>query len=66
MPLRKGTSKATVKKNFEEFGQGKTYARTKAKFGKKKANAQRVAVVLSTKRKSAGGGKKKSWGRWSR
>jgi hypothetical protein len=53
MPLKKGSSKKTIKTNFEEFGKGKTFARTKAKFGAKKANKQRVAVVLSTARKTA-------------
>lgn len=53
MPLHKGTSRATVKKNFEEFGKGKTYAHTKAKFGKEDADKQRIAVVLKEKRKSS-------------
>jgi hypothetical protein len=52
MPLAKGKGKATIKKNFEEFGAGKTYAATKKKFGARKANKQRIAVVLSTARKS--------------
>lgn len=52
MPLRKGKSKAVVKKNFEEFGKGQTYANTKAKFGKAKADKQRIAVVLREKRLS--------------
>jgi len=51
-PLKKGKSKKVVKQNFEEFGKGKTYARTKAKSGKKKAEKQRIAVVLKTKRAS--------------
>jgi hypothetical protein len=52
-PLIKGKSKAVVKKNIEEFHTGETfYAKTKAKFGKKKADAQAVAAALSTKRKS--------------
>ena len=52
MPLRKGKSKATTKANFEEFGRGKTYSKTKRKFGKKRADKQRVAVVLKNKRQS--------------
>ena len=51
MPLLKGKSKATKKKNFEEFGKGKTYSHTLKKFGKKKADKQRIAVVLSEARK---------------
>jgi hypothetical protein len=54
MPLESGTSKDVIKKNFEELGTGKTYAKTEEKFGKKKADAQRVAIVLSKAR----GGKK--------
>jgi hypothetical protein len=53
MPLRKGTGKATTRKNFEEFGRGKTYRRTKKRFGKRRADKQRIAVVLANKRKSA-------------
>lgn len=52
MPLKKGKSKKVVKKNFEEFHKGKTYAHTKEKFGKKRADKQAVAVVLNEKRKS--------------
>ena len=52
MPLINSDSKAATKKNFEELGEGNTYAHTKKKFGKKKANAQRVAIVLSNKRKA--------------
>ena len=46
MPLTPGRTKAIVKKNFEEFGQGPTYQHTAAKFGKDRANKQRIAVVL--------------------
>ena len=53
MPLLKGSSPSTVKKNIGEFHTGKTYAHTLAKFGKKKANAQAVAVALSTARRSS-------------
>jgi hypothetical protein len=52
MPLLPGKDKATIKKNFEEFGKGKTYAHTRQKFGKHRADKQRVAVVLSNERKS--------------
>jgi hypothetical protein len=52
MPLRKGSSAAIVKANFQEFGKGKTYARTKRKFGAARANKQRIAAVLSQKRDS--------------
>ncbi len=52
MPLKKGSSKATVSKNIEEFHGGKTYSATEAKFGKEKADKQAVAVALSEARKS--------------
>ena len=51
MPLHKGKSKKVVKENFDEFGKGKTYAHTKAKFGKEDADKQRIAVVLKEKGK---------------
>lgn len=53
MPLRRGTDRKTTEENFREFGNGRTYARTKRRYGKKRANRQRVAVVLSNRRKSA-------------
>jgi len=56
MPLAKGHSPKTISKNISEFHKGPTYAHTLAKFGKKKANKQAVAVALSTARKYADGG----------
>lgn len=53
-PLIKSASKAATKRNFEEFGEGPTFQHTEEKFGKKRADKQRVAVVLSNKRKSEG------------
>jgi hypothetical protein len=50
MPLLRG--KKNRKANFREFGKGKTYARTKRRFGTKRANKQRVAVILSNERRS--------------
>lgn len=52
MPLKPGKSQAVVSQNIEEFHRGKTYQRTKAKFGKDKANKQAVAVALSKAGKS--------------
>jgi hypothetical protein len=54
MPLKKGKSKATISSNIKEFHTGATYAATKAKFGKAKADKQAVAVAMSTARKSGG------------
>lgn len=53
MPLRDSDTQSATEDNFREFGEGATYARTKRKYGKKKANAQRVAVVMKNKRKAA-------------
>lgn len=53
MPLRKGTSKATVSQNIREFHTGKTYRKTAAKFGRAKANKQAIAAALDQKRRSA-------------
>ena len=52
MPFKKGTSKKTTQANFHEFRHGKTYAKTRKKFGKATANRQMIAAVLSNKRKS--------------
>ena len=49
MPLRKG--KKHRSENFREFGKGKTYSRTKRKYGKKRADKQRIAVILSNERR---------------
>jgi hypothetical protein len=59
MPLKAGKSRKTVSNNIREFATGKTFAKTAAKFGKKRAEKQAVAVALSTARKS-GAAKKKS------
>jgi hypothetical protein len=54
MPLRKGTSKEVVSSNISEFHKGKTYEKTRKKFGKATADKQAVAAALSQKRKSGG------------
>lgn len=53
MPLKKGKSRKVTSENIREFHGGKTYAATKKKFGKKRADRQAVAVALSQKRKSS-------------
>jgi hypothetical protein len=62
MPLVQSDTQAATEDNFREFGKGKTYRRTKRKYGKKRADRQRIAVVLSNKRKAKGKkvGKKRS------
>lgn len=62
MPLKAGSSQETISKNISEFHTGKTYAATKAKFGKKKADKQAIAVAMSTARKYGKKGKKKATG----
>lgn len=44
MPGKKGAK--NVGSNISEFHKGKTYQRTKKKFGKKKADKQAVAVGM--------------------
>jgi hypothetical protein len=51
MPLTPGSSQTVKEKNFHEFRHGPTYARTRRKFGKKTANKQLAAVVLSNARR---------------
>jgi hypothetical protein len=54
MPLKPGTSRKTISGNISEFHKGKTFAHTKAKFGKTRADKQAVAVALNTARRSGG------------
>lgn len=51
MPLRAGKSRKTLAWNIREFHTGKTYAHTKAKFGKAAADKQAVAVAYAMRRK---------------
>jgi len=63
MPLKPGSSKETISDNISEFHGGNTYAKTKSKFGKAKADKQAVAVAFSKARESKGqGSSKKSKG----
>ena len=52
MPLLKGSSPAVQSQNIREFHKGKTFAHTRRKFGKKRADAQAVAVALQAARQS--------------
>jgi hypothetical protein len=53
MPLRRGNDRETTEENFREFGKGDIYRRTKARYGKKRADKRRIAVILRNKRQSA-------------
>lgn len=50
MPLKSGSSPETVSSNISELHEGGTYARTKKKFGKTRANKQAVAIALNKAR----------------
>ena len=52
MPMKEGSSQETISENISEFHKGKTYARTKRKFGKEKADKQAVAAALNKAGKS--------------
>jgi hypothetical protein len=61
MPGLKGAK--NVGRNIREVHKGKTYKRTRAKFGKKKADKQAVAIAMSeagVSRKKKKAKKKKS------
>jgi hypothetical protein len=52
MPLKPGKGKKTIEGNISEFHKGETYKRTLKKYGKKKADAQAIAVAESQARRS--------------
>lgn len=52
MPLKKGKSQSVISENIAELHSGETYATTKRKLGKKKADAQAIAIAMSTAGKS--------------
>ena len=52
MPLKEGTSREAERENFKDFRNGKTFPKTKKKYGVKTARRQMIAAVLSKKRKS--------------
>jgi hypothetical protein len=53
MPLRKGKSKKTISGNISELHKGKVFAKTKKKFGKKRANKQAIAIAMRKAGKNA-------------
>lgn len=52
MPLKFGKDKKIVSENIKELKGGKTYERTKEKYGKGKADKQSVAIALEKAGKS--------------
>lgn len=52
MPLEPGTSSDVVSSNISELHKGKTFSKTKKKYGKKRAQKQSIAIALNEKRKS--------------
>lgn len=57
MPIDPRASQSDI---IREFHTGKTYARTKRKYGKRAADKQAVAVSYSAKRRAKRRGKRKS------
>lgn len=53
MPLRKGTSKRTFKKNVQEFQTGTRFKKTQAKSGTGQAIKQSYAAAWRQKRSAA-------------
>lgn len=49
----KSASRAATEENFDEFRHGKTFAKTRRKYGEGTARKQMIAAVLHNKRKSA-------------
>jgi hypothetical protein len=52
MPLVQSDTQAATEDNFDEFRHGKTFKKTAARYGKKRAQKQMIAAVLSNKRKA--------------
>lgn len=49
MPLQPGESSDIVSSNISDLHGGKTFAKTKKKFGKKRAKKQAIAIALNKK-----------------
>jgi hypothetical protein len=50
MPLKSGRSRKTIAENISELHSGQTFARTKRKFGRRRAQKQAVAIALEKAR----------------
>lgn len=48
----------SISEDISEFHQGPTYAKTRARFGKERANKQAIAVAYSAQRSEKGRTKK--------
>ena len=52
MPLASGKGKSVISANIRELHHGRTFAKTKAKFGAGKAHAQAIAIAFDKARQS--------------
>jgi hypothetical protein len=52
MPLIKSDTQAATEANFHELRHGKTFSKTKKKYGKKRAQKQMIAIALKNKRQA--------------
>jgi hypothetical protein len=59
MPLIQSDTQAATEANFHELRHGKTFRRTKKKYGKKRARKQMIAIALKNKRKARKKAKRK-------
>ena len=54
MPLQSGSGKDVIGQNIKELRKGKTFSKTRRKFGAAKARKQSIAIALSEARKKKG------------
>lgn len=59
MPLKRGSSQTIIGQNIAELHGGGTYARTKRKFGKKRADKQAIAIAMEKAHKTIMGSGKR-------
>ena len=63
MPVLKGRGKRKLAENFHELRHGKTFARTRRKFGKRRARKQMVAIALKAQREGSSKSRRKRSGK---